>query len=269
MLLFLFTPPFTLFLTSYIPPHPKHISLASSTVSVLPSPLTFVTLSFNQSKDDNIISHNCVVMSRSRHRLYIHTDNLTKPFCSLCTCIPFKPTNCTCPQPKSPSTPKKCPLCEKLHFVDNLITTLPFFVYLDTDLIILNPHFMDRLATRATDFDFLAAYGFDNPCNRSYGGMFNSGLFFIRRVAHWRQGMLITLMSQMGVTNDQNVISAFVYQSIQDWDTLSLQWHCRFLQRRNYTIPPAKCYTLHGRGPAIKQTLTNLNRTLLPIYHTP
>eukprot|EP00177_Eucheuma_denticulatum_P000437 GFKZ01000754.1.p1 GENE.GFKZ01000754.1~~GFKZ01000754.1.p1 ORF type:complete len:294 (+),score=11.87 GFKZ01000754.1:606-1487(+) len=269
LLLLLLAPPVTLLLTHHFPPRIHHIRPEPSTLTALPPPLTFVTLSFNQSTDDRVISHNCVLISRSLHRLYIHTDSPTKPFCSLCTCIPYTPINCTCATRPSPSPPKSCVLCEKLHLIDTLLTTLPNFVYLDTDLVILNPDFMDRLSTRTTHVDFLASYGFDDPCTRQYGAMFNSGLFFIRRIAHWRQGMLVNLMSSLNATNDQNVISAFVYKAVQEWDTLDMQWHCRFLQRRNYSIPPEKCYTLHGRGPGIKETLRKLNRTLLSINTAP
>lgn len=139
------------------------------------------------------------------------------------------------------------------------------FVFLDSDLIILNDRFMDRLFTRSRDFDFLASLGFADPCFRIYHSKFNSGMFFMRKLPGVNYGDLLAMSWKLGTNNDQNAISRFVYEKYRDWDVLSLKWHCRFLKKSNFTIPPGECYTLHGRGPSIEETVHGLNRTFLKV----
>lgn len=226
-----------------------------------PRHLTAITLTFNKTYDQKMIAHNCAAISRTRHRYVIYTDDLSQPYCDACMCIPFAPINCKCPDTSKPG----CTLCEKLHFVKDRVEELKEFVFLDSDLIILKDHFMDRLFARSRDFDFLASYGFGDPCQRTYQSPFNSGLFFIRGLPGINYGDLIDMSWKMKSNNDQNTISKFVVANYEDWDTLSLKWHCRFLNRRKFGIRPEECYTLHGRGNTIWETLQDVNKTLLQI----
>lgn len=222
-------------------------------------PLKIVTLSFNLTEERFMIDHNCALLSRTRHIYEIHTDNLTHPFCQICSCRRFIPTNCPCPSPTTPG----CPLCEKLAFLARLMRTSGEIVFLDSDLVILRPDFPDALQTRAQHFDFLASYGFGNTCSWKHTSPFNSGLMFIRRLSSVNYAHMLTLMRRMGGNNDQNVISPFVRDRYLRWDTLSLRWHCRYLHKAQNDIPVDQCFTFHGRGRAVASVMSKLNRTLL------
>lgn len=146
-----------------------------------------------------------------------------------------------------------------------MVTRLTEFAFLDADLAILNSAFMDRLYRRSRDFDFLASYGFGDLCDRAYYSTFNSGLFFIRRVAAVDYGELISMAWELGTNNDQNALSKFVFRRYQHWDTLGLRWHCRFLYKKGYDIDPRECYTIHGRGKAVQDAMKQVNVSLLKV----
>lgn len=153
-------------------------------------------------------------------------------------------------------------LCEKLHFISRMVIKLGEFALLDADLTILNPIFMNRLYRRSRDFDFLASYGFGDICDRVYYSTFNSGLFFIRRIAQVDYSELVSTAWELRSNNDQNALSRFVYRRYEHWDSLSLRWHCRFLQKRGFEIEPRECYTIHGRGKSVTNVLKKLNISL-------
>lgn len=226
-----------------------------------------VTLSFNKTHDQQLIEHNCAMMQRSGHEFLVYTDDLERAHCSVCTCIRFQRRGCDCPRPQD----RTCGLCEKLHFVVERVGEFEEFVFLDSDLVILHGEFLDRLYRRSRDFDFLASYGFGNPCEMRYTAMFNSGLFFMRRLEGVNYSEMVDLMWSKGGNNDQNVISQFVRDQYLDWDVLSLKWHCRFLENlpkkgmRGPGIPIRDCYALHGRGSSFWRRLDEANRTLLRV----
>lgn len=153
-------------------------------------------------------------------------------------------------------------LCEKLHFISRMVTQLGEFALLDADLTILDPTFMDRLYRRSRDFDFLASYGFGDICDRVYYSTFNSGLFFMRRMAGVNYSELVSVAWELRSNNDQNALSKFVYRRYEYWDSLSLRWHCRFLHKRGFEIEPRECFTIHGRGKAVKDVLEKVNVSL-------
>lgn len=230
-----------------------------SPTSPTSSKLVFVTLSFKFPAERPMLDHNCARLSNAGYKYYIYTDDIHQPYCSVCKCIPFEPKNCTCPQPER----YDCSLCEKLEFLVDLITTTKEFVFIDSDLIILRDDFMPALQARTLYFDFLASYGFGNYSKWRFKGSFNSGLMFVRRLEHIDYRRLITMMSEMGTNNDQNVISNFVHKFYKRWDTLSLRWHCRYLFRSEHNINFDDCFTFHGRRHALRSILKGRNFSLL------
>lgn len=136
-------------------------------------------------------------------------------------------------------------------------------MFLDSDALVLHEDFLDRVAVRAQGFDFLASYGFARPCDTKFKRPFNSGVFFMRWVDGVDYGQLMRLPWELMTNNDQNVLSAFVHREYRQWDVLGMQWHCRFLNEREVSIPAERCFVVHGRGPRVKQMLQELNRTLL------
>lgn len=213
--------------------------------------LSFVTLCFNQSSVKHMVDHNCAFLTKAGYHFNIYTDDLSQPYCSICSCKPFRPTKCTCPQPER----SDCSLCEKLMFMVKLTETMSTYVFIDSDLIILRDTFMPALQARTTHFDFLAAYGFGPYRNWHYTSQFNSGLMFLRRLDHINYTKMIDIMYDMGTNNDQNVISSFVQKYYRNWDTLSLRWHCRYLYRKEHNIDFSNCMTFHGRNGALQHVL--------------
>lgn len=214
--------------------------------------LKFVTLCFNQSMVKPMVDHNCAMLSQTGYPFFIYTDDLSQPYCSVCVCRPFVLTGCLCPQPER----FDCSLCEKLHFIVDLVQSMSSFVFIDSDLIILKQDFMPALQARTTHFDFLAAYGFGPYRNWRYSSQFNSGLMFIRRLSSINYTDMIQLMHTMGTNNDQNVISAFIQSHYARWDTLSLRWHCRYLFRSEHNINFSTCLTFHGRQKALNSSVS-------------
>lgn len=224
-----------------------------------PSKLNFITLSYNFNAERVMIDHNCALLSSTGHNYTITTDNTNGSFCRVCNCVRFVPTGCECPEPGK----YDCTLCEKLAWIVRMVETFDTFVFLDSDLIILDERFGDMLAARAQHVDFLAAYGFMPYANWRYLSMFNSGLMFMRRLPGVNYTSMMDMMFELKTNNDQNVISTFVLRTYQNWDTLSLKWHCRYLFRLEHDIPLGHCLTFHGRLKSFRGALaTDRNRSL-------
>lgn len=243
------------------------VSTASANNAV--KELTFITLSFGSKGAwrDSLVTHNCLMLNKENHknhntistgspsfrtRFIIYTDNLTQPYCSICECKQFQPANCSCPpNGKLCETRRQC---EKLFFTTSMIATYDSFVFLDHDLIILKDTFAAHLARRALDFDFLASRThfkrdryFGNAQN--YYQVFNSGLFFIRRLPYLEVDEPKWLMyneTSADANTDQVYLSRWVLNRYKKWDELSFKWHCRDLKDQN--IPFEHCYTLHDSG---------------------
>lgn len=224
-----------------------------------PEDLSFVTLCFNQTAVKPMVDHNCAFLNKLGYQFHIYTDDLTQSYCSTCSCTPFRLKNCTCPQPGR----SDCSLCEKLLFMIDLTNSMSSFVFLDSDLILLKDRFIPALRARTEHFDFLAAYGFGVSQNWRYTSQFNSGLMFLRRLQSVNYSKLVDIMYDMGTNNDQNVISTFIQRYYENWDTLSLRWHCRYLYRKEHNINFTDCMTFHGRNQALSQVLNASNLQLM------
>lgn len=203
---------------------------------------TFITLSFNNTRELDVIEHNCVRLYNAGHTFEIHTDDLTQPFCRLCRCLPFETTNCSCPNPIGTA----CSHCQKLVFIVDMLKTMPEFIILDSDLVILDDIFIPAMVSRTAYFDFVAAYGFGKPENWNYAMHFNSGLMYMRRLEGLNYDELHDIKEELGANGDQIVVSRFVHKYYKNWDVLSLRWHCRFLDRPENSIEPTDCLTFHG-----------------------
>lgn len=202
----------------------------------------FVTLSYNTSRDAAVIDNNCARLHSGGYVFEIHTDDLSQSFCDTCTCVPFKMTDCDCPDP----TISMCSHCNKLYFFIDLVRNNSAFVLLDSDLVILKDTFMPNFLSRTESLDFLASYGFVSMSSWTYRTQFNSGLLFIRRLDGLNYSEMLDIKKSINAIGDQIVISAFVHKYYSDFDILSLRWHCRFLERRENSIPIEHCFTFHG-----------------------
>lgn len=225
--------------------------------------LTFFTLSFGRTVDDSSIAHNCRMISDSPsgHRFIVYTDNVNKSACRLCECRQFKLTNCACPNKNIPF----CNHCEKIHFGIRLAKTEREFVFLDSDLIILKPTMMDRLYIRSRAHDFLATYrqGIQQE-KQKYFTVMNSGFYFLRAMPNVNYSEMISFYMKNRYNSDQDVLSELVFKYYDNWDVLSLQWHCRLLVKMGLDIPFDRCYTMHTRVER-NVMLRALNFTLLTV----
>lgn len=224
---------------------------SSSSTTELPD-IPFVSLSFNQtnSTDQLIIDHNCAVIQSHGLHFHIFTDDLSQSACasSSCTCHFFIQPTCSCPHAK----PKERCFCSKLLFLRDIMVnpspTFDEFVFIDSDLIIVQPdQFIPALLARTRHFDFLAPYAYQELSKWRYKNQFNSGLFFIRRIHSVDYNGLLDLWNRMKSSNDQIVFSAFVRSTTRKWDSLSLKWHCRNLDRSENDIRIEDCYTQHSK----------------------
>lgn len=204
--------------------------------------LKVITLAYNVSRDYAIIAHNCRMVQISRHEFFIYTTDMSASYCRLCTCRPFVSVNC--PNLR----PGKINLCEKTAFIARMVQELGEMVYIDTDLIIMKPFFLDRLYWLSRAHDFLGTTSHKNyGTSKTYHRAFNSGLFFIRYVDLANYAELLPEMYRGKQWNDQVVLSQLVFRSYRNWDSLSWKWHCRFLLKMKQDIPVGDCYTLHDR----------------------
>lgn len=227
------------------------------------APLPFVTLSFDFGDKRPMLEHNCAFLSQNGHTFDIYTDITSHPYCKVCNCIQFVPSNCTCPKPDR----RDCSLCEKLAFIVKLMGTREEIVFIDSDLLLLRQEFLPALKARTEHFDFLASYGFGSYDTWKYSSPFNSGLMFMRRLQGLDYELLMKMMVDMNGNNDQNIISAFVRQFYARRDTLSLQWHCRMLNRPEHNINFDDCFTFHGRDFALRSAV-NESRSNFTYLHT-
>lgn len=212
--------------------------------------LNVITLIYSKPADHINIAHNCRVISRTSHKLFVHTDNISQPYCGLCQCILFKQFDCLCPAGEN-GCPKMNP-CQKVRFLMQSLKQYGEFLFLDSDLIIMKPDFLNRMQRRSQTDDFLATYGHlhvnKSRCSHSYHRDFNTGLMFMRRLPDVDYDSIITLMyKERKANHDQRVISAFIQKNYNNWDTLSFKWHCRSLKLYNQDIPLEDCYTIHDR----------------------
>lgn len=235
--------------------------------------LTFITLNYLQPKNAVNINHNCrLITNFSRrtapvlheaHRFIVYTDNMTSPYCRLCECREYKPYNCPCPgEEKNLCAVRNA--CEKLLFIEEMVASFEEFAYLDNDLIILQPVFLENLYHRSRQHDFLASYGHDMTKKSTYRGNFNSGLFFMRRIPALNYTEMRSKMYEWRSIKDQSIVSWFVHKYYKNWDSLSYKWHCRFLIREKQEIPFEDCYTLHDKME-VEDILKKMNRTRLVI----
>lgn len=242
-----------------------HVSLAlearkQSTQSAQLGHLTVATLAYNASRDTPKLEHNCRIIHNTRHKFLIYTSNMSASYCALCTCRRFVPVNCPNPHPR-----KKKNLCEKLAFVARMVQELGELVYLDSDLIIMKPSFLDHLYWRSRANDFLASY-----FHKGYGHSFkyhrqmNSGLFFLRRIDNANYSDLLPMMYRMKESNDQHILTQFVFRSYSNWDSLSWKWHCRSMIKTKQDIPVGDCLTLHDRWEE-ERLRAQIGHTLLTI----
>lgn len=226
--------------------------------SRLVRPLTVITMAFGSTYDRaNILEHNCAMVSSSLHRFIVYTEHTDARFCRKCTCRRLHRARCKCPDPSKP----QCNLCEKLRFIISRIAEHSEFLFLDSDLIILKESFLDRLSVRTVAHDALAAYAPVDPNPKKIHATINSGLLFLRRLPGVNYESMWTRMYHLKINDDQLHLSDLIFNNYDNWDSLSVRWHCRFLQREGYDIHPRDCYTIHDRG-ATDDILKQLNMTL-------
>lgn len=234
--------------------------------------LNIITLNYLQPNNYKNINHNCRMISDNSvsntglmhmpHRFIVYTDNMTNSYCHLCECRLFEPYNCPCAAGDDACNGRNA--CEKLYFITDMVNIFDEFVFLDNDLIILQPSFFPHLFYRSRQHDFLASYGHDFSIPQTYYRNFNSGLFFIRRNPSLNYTLMRTQMYDLKSDKDQSIISWFVQTFYTNWDSLSYKWHCRFLHREKQDIPPGHCYTLHDKSET-DEILHEINMTRLTI----
>ena len=198
-------------------------------------------------------------ISRTRHHFVVFTDDLSKPYCSRCECRLYT-------RPEGHCREKNVKLCGKLSLFVRLLDMFHEFVLLDSDLLILKDTFLDRLSIRSKAHDFLASYAhlIMRSVPQSHFTSFNSGLLFIRRLPGLDYNDIWDMWRESRTNNDQIIISKFIFERYNNWDTLSWKWHCRYLQEFRQDIPFSECYTIHDRHIA-NTALKELNLTLLKV----
>lgn len=249
---------FELFLASsqsgHFPPPLSRVPPANQ-----PAPLTVTTLAYNVPFDTANVAHNCRIISSTRHRFLIYTDDMAAPYCRLCTCRRFVPVHCPNPKPGTRNH------CEKAAFTARMVPYLREMVYLDSDLIVMRRDFLDRLYWRSRAHDFLASYdqtGYGKEVK--YFNFFNSGLFFMRDLPGVNWTDIIPRMYRYRVSSDQSILTGFVFDYYKHWDTLSWRWHCRNVIKMKQDTPVSECYTIHDRNEQARLR-ARVNHTLLTI----
>lgn len=253
-------------LTPFSLPHiiPKSLldlpSLSRNETTVL-QPFTIITLAFGAAAEGTAsaaLLNNCEHATRAGFVYEIHTENITREFCNQCKCVQFRLRHCPCPNPAMLA----CNHCEKLFFLIDQLVRLGEFLFLDSDLVIVKSSFLTRLYPRTRVHDALASVGHINPKATKYYSNFNSGLLFLRRLPGLDYSEMGTVMYQEQKNQDQGIVTRFVHKYYTNWDYLSLKWHCRFLTRVGYDIPPTECYTVHDQKEGSK-ILKTINYTML------
>lgn len=219
----------------------------------------YITFMFNQTAEEVIVDHNCERLTRNGYEFHIFTDNIHQRACATCTCIARTLKPCTCPHP----TMAMCDHCHKMHFMVEIMKSMPAFIFIDTDFAILHDVFMPELQSRTQYTDFLAVYAFSPLASWTYNTAFNSGLMFMRRLDNLDYDYLLDIYARMRTNGDQNVISSFVRKFYTRWEPLSLRWHCRFLERPENNIPRDRCLAFHGKRLKRNAFFREQNITLL------
>lgn len=214
----------------------------------------FLTLDANSSRFRSHVEHNCEMLTRAGYEFHIHTDSTSAPYCRQCSCKAFKVEECDCPR-----HPEHRMLCNKLKFLSKSVIQYQEIVFLDADFIILTDTFIPALLARTSAFDFLASYNFAYTDRRDFFNSFNSGLMFWRNLPDVDVTKMVEMVDEHDTCNDQYIVGKFVHKYISRWDTLSLAFHCRALQRFN--IPPTRCMGFHGSGDALNRFVSDTNFT--------
>lgn len=202
------------------------------------------------------------MISATRHKFTIHTDDLSQPYCTVCECILFTPFPCPCPS--GPNGCKKKNPCQKVEFLIRSIHDHESFLFLDNDLLIMKSQFLDHMQHRSQAHDFLASYAHLNVSTATFYRTMSSGLMYIRRLLNVNYNLIRTLLYKSRQEQDQGVVTRFFQTTYSNWDSLSWKWHCRALKRSNQDVPTESCYTIHDRHEA-DDLLRVLNRTRLTI----
>eukprot|EP00171_Calliarthron_tuberculosum_P019367 IDg19367t1 len=203
-----------------------------------------ITLHYGSPYDKIFVLHNCIQAERASVSMIVYTDNTRMPYCTVCKCRQFTPTQCPPPGPHILRNH-----CEKLSFVQRMLEERGELIYLDSDLMVMHRSFFRLFGRRAKDNAFLA------PLNEltyekrpRYDATFNSGLFYMRTKRGVNASALVPMMYRTQSGNDQNVLSYFVRgKYAHDWDYLSWKWHCRAVLRLNMDVPLQACLTVHDR----------------------
>lgn len=228
--------------------------------------LTYITLTYQQAKEDGNIEHNCHKIMDSaeamHNRFIIYTDNVNASYCKACECRRFRPFQCPCAAGDGQCAHRNP--CEKLLFIVEMARTFQEFVLMDNDLIIMRDELFTHLYARSRTHDFLASYGHDMSVRPTYNRDFNSGLFFMRRLPGLDYGIMARAMYGKKARKDQSIVSWFVQKHYRNWDTLSYKWHCRSVIKGMQGIPPQHCYTIHDRAE-VQQMLNQLNASRLKL----
>ena len=200
------------------------------------------TLHFAQDSDAYGVEHNCVLAAEASASMAVITDNPKYGYCAVCRCIPFNPTHCPAPTRYGNN-------CEKLALVQRLLGEVGEFVYLDSDLVVMKPRFFRMLAPRTGAHDFVAPLAEGAYLQRArHRNFFNSGLMFIRALPAANHSDLVPRMYRLATGSDQSIITYHVRDYYDNYDNLSLQWHCRRILRYNIDIHPKYCITVHDRN---------------------
>lgn len=237
----------------------EYVQTARWTKETQPGSLTVTTFIFGVPWDTKNVVHNCRMISATRHRFLIFTDNMSAPYCRLCSCRPFVPINCPNPKPGTRSH------CEKAAHTVRMVREYGEFVHLDSDLIIVKPFFLDRLYWVSRAHDFLANYdqtGYGKAVK--YYNHVNGGFFFMRYVRGANYSDMLPRMYRYKTGNDQGILSGFVFDFYKRWDTLSWKWHCRNVLMMQQDTPVSECYSIHDRREQ-RQLRAMINYTLLTI----
>lgn len=221
-----------------------------------------VSMHYNNPWDRYGIEHNCILARDSGFTMNVFTENLEYDYCKVCKCYPLNLMNCKPPDPLE-GAPN---FCEKMNFISESLERFKEVVFLDADLVVLDPNFYKYLAARAYVHDFLAPYA-EGSYNESfkYRNTFNGGLMFIRTIPGANHSDLLPMMYRFNSGCDQYMVSAYIHKYYRNWDSLSWKWHCRGLKQYKMDIPIEDCITLHQRGPEGWELLEKLNYTLKTI----
>ena len=236
------------------------ITTNNNSTSRIPIPRV-LTLHYKTWYDERYVEHNCVMASRAGAQMMVYTEKMNSKYCEVCECRRFVPANCPPPNSKPGATNH----CEKLIFFARMIPKLDEFIYLDADTVVMDRRFFRMFAARAQVHDFLATYAEGSLKERPrYVNYFNSGMLFIRNLQGANYSAMVSRMYKFHSGFDQSILSGWVHENYDNWDTLPFSWMCRRTLAFDYDIPAEKCLTIHDRAE-LKIHLRTLNKTLLKV----